>query len=101
VLTVAAGLPQLFVARRIEPRSHKKPFLLLAIYLRVVSWAVLAGLVALLGASHPQMLAWALVGLLAVFYAGGGLVQNQIRCLEMWYNHWHEKTNLCARTSTQ
>jgi MFS family permease len=73
VLTVAAALPQLFVARLVEPRSTKMPFLLLAIYLRVASWAVLAWLVATLGASHPELLAWALVGLLAVFYAGGGL----------------------------
>jgi MFS family permease len=73
VLTVASALPQLFVARWVEPRSTKMPVLLLAIYLRVASWAVLAGLIAILGASHPALLAWALVGLLAIFYAGGGL----------------------------
>ena len=73
VLTAAAALPQLFVARWVEPRPRKMPFLLLAIYLRVASWAVLAWLVASLGASRPELLAWALVGLLAVFYAGGGL----------------------------
>ncbi len=73
VLTVAAALPQLFVARLVEPRSTKMPFLLLAIYLRVASWAVLAWLVYAIGDSHPELLAWALVGLLAIFYAGGGL----------------------------
>ena len=73
VLTVAAALPQLFVARLVEPRATKMPFLLLAIYLRVASWVVLAWLIASLGASRPELLAWALVGLLAVFYAGGGL----------------------------
>jgi hypothetical protein len=73
VLTAAAAMPQLFVARWIEPRPTKMPFLLLAIYLRVASWAVLAGLVYLLGGSQPELLAWALVGLLAIFYAGGGL----------------------------
>jgi Na+/melibiose symporter-like transporter len=73
VLTVAATLPQLFVARWVEPRRTKMPFLLLAIYLRVASWAVLAWLITTLGASRPELLAWALVGLLAVFYAGGGL----------------------------
>jgi MFS family permease len=73
VLTAAAALPQLFVARWIEPRPTKMPFLLAAIYLRVASWAVLAVLVYLIGASQPGLLAWALVGLLAIFYAGGGL----------------------------
>ena len=73
VLTVAAALPQLFVARLVEPRSTKMPFLLLAIYLRVASWAVLAWLIYAIGESHPTLLAWALVGFLAIFYAGGGL----------------------------
>ena len=73
VLTVAGALPQVFVARWIESRRHKMPFLLLAIYLRVVSWAALAWLIFAIGSKRPQLLAWALVGLLTVFYAGGGL----------------------------
>ena len=73
VLTVAGALPQLFVARLIEPRPRKMPYLMLAIYLRVVSWGALAGLTYAIGASHPRLLAWVLVGLLAIFYAGGGL----------------------------
>jgi MFS family permease len=73
VLTVAAALPQLFVARWIEPRPRKMPYLLLAIYLRVVSWGILAWLIYTIGAEQPIMLAWALVVMLAVFYAGGGL----------------------------
>lgn len=73
VLTVAGALPQLFVARLIEPRSRKMPFLMLAIYLRVISWGVLAWLIFSIGSERPLLLAWALVGLLAVFYAGGGL----------------------------
>ena len=73
VLTIAAALPQVFVARWVEPRSTKMPVLLLAIYLRVTSWALLAWMIHTLGDSNPELLAWALVGLLAVFYAGGGL----------------------------
>jgi len=73
VLTVAGVLPQLFVARWIEPRRTKMPYLMLAIYLRTASWAILAWLIFTIGASHPDLLAWSLVGLLAVFYAGGGL----------------------------
>jgi len=73
VLTVAGALPQLFVARWIEPRPRKMPYLMLAIYLRVVSWGALAGLTCAIGASQPRLLAWVLGGLLTVFYAGGGL----------------------------
>ena len=73
VLTVAAVLPQPFVARWVEPRQRKMPYLMLAIYLRVISWGVLAWLVYYIGAEQPQLLAWALVVLLAIFYAGGGL----------------------------
>jgi len=73
VLIVAATLPQLFVARWIEHRPRKMPYLMLAIYLRVVSWGVLAWLIYTIGAEQPITLAWALVVMLAVFYAGGGL----------------------------
>lgn len=73
VLTVAAAIPQLFVARWIQPRPRKMPYLLLAIYLRVVSWGVLAWLIYMIGAEQPIILAWALVIMLAIFYAGGGL----------------------------
>jgi MFS family permease len=73
VLTVAGALPQLFVARWIEPRPRKMPYLMSAIYLRTVSWGALAGLTYAIGGSDPRLLAWVLVGLLAVFYAGGGL----------------------------
>lgn len=73
VLTVAGVLPQLFVARWVEPRPRKMPCLMLAIYFRVVSWGLLAALTYTIGASRPGLLAWVLVGLLTVFYAGGGL----------------------------
>ena len=73
LLTVAGALPQLFVARWLEPKRRKMPYLLTAIYLRVVSWGVLAWMIHAIGADHPDWLAWSLVGLLAVFYAGGGL----------------------------
>jgi len=73
VLTVASVLPQLFVARWVEPRPRKMPFLMLAIYLRTISWAVLAGLIFAIGSAQPRLLAWSLTGLLVVFYAGGGL----------------------------
>ncbi len=73
VLTIAGALPQLFVARWIEPRPRKMPYLMLAIYLRVVSWGILAWLIYAIDGQRPMTLAWILVGMLVVFYAGGGL----------------------------
>jgi len=73
LLAVANALPQIFVARLIEPRPYKRPTLLLAIYMRVASWGTLASLIFVLGAQRPMALVWAMLGLLAIFYAGGGL----------------------------
>ena len=73
VLTVASAFPQLFVARWLSPVVYKKPYLLGAIYLRVFSWATLAFLIYSISSQHPLILAWSLVSLLILFYAGGGL----------------------------
>lgn len=73
VLVIASTLPQLFIARLIENRKRKMPYLLLGIYLRVISWAVLAWMIFLIGADKPETLAWVLIIMLAVFYASGGL----------------------------
>ncbi len=73
VLAVAAALPQLFVARWIEPRPRKTPYLLIAIYVRVASWLALAMLIYRIGDSKPEALAWSLVGFLGLFFAVGGL----------------------------
>lgn len=73
VLVIASTLPQLFIARLIENRLRKMPYLLIGIYLRVISWAVLAWMIFSIGADKPETLAWVLIIFLAVFYAGGGL----------------------------
>ena len=73
ILSIAGALPQLFVARWIEPQPRKMPYLLTAIYLRVFSWGALAWLIFAIGDQHPMTLAWILVGMLVIFYAGGGL----------------------------
>ena len=39
---IGSVLPQLFVARRLENKSHKKPLLIFAITMRAVSWGALA-----------------------------------------------------------
>ncbi|MBN1146355.1 MAG: MFS transporter [Anaerolineales bacterium] len=73
VLTVAGALPQLFVARWMDPIMFKKPYLLGAIYLRVLSWGMLAYLIYAISDQQPITLAWILVGILVIFYAGGGI----------------------------
>lgn len=73
VLTVAGALPALFVARWLEPKPRKLPYLLAAISLRVISWGTLAWLIYTTGTKHPMTLACLFVGMLVVFYVGGGL----------------------------
>jgi MFS family permease len=73
LLSVAGALPQLFAARWIEPRPRKMPYLMTAIYLRILSWGTLAWLIFAIGDQYPMSLAWILVGMLIIFYAGGGL----------------------------
>ncbi len=72
VLSIAQVIPQVFAPRYIEPKQRKMPYLLAAIYIRVFSWALLSWLIYTIGSKNPQALAWALVLVLAVFYAGGG-----------------------------
>ncbi len=72
-LMVAGVIPQLFVARLIEPRPRKMPYLMIAIYLRVISWGILAWSIYVFGGQDPMVLAGILVGMLVIFYAGGGL----------------------------
>ena len=86
VLTVAEALPQPFVARSIEPRPRKMPYLMLAIYLRVISWGVLAVLIFTIGANNPELLTWALVGLLAIFLYRRGFRKHPLYRY-YWKNH--------------
>ncbi len=73
VLSIAEVLPQPFVARWIEPKPLKKPFLLAAISLRFISWGILAWLIYSIGSAQPLVLAKILIVMLMIFYAGGGL----------------------------
>jgi predicted MFS family arabinose efflux permease len=49
------------------------PYLLIAIYLRVISLGILAWSIYLFGEQDPMVLAGILVGMLVIFYVGGGL----------------------------
>jgi MFS family permease len=73
LLAVAAAMPQLFVARLVEPLRRKRPVLLTAIYLRAACWASLGLLIAAAGPGQPKLVLWGLVALLGLFSAGGAL----------------------------
>ena len=73
LLAVTASGPQILVARFVEPLPRKRPVLLGAIYLRALSWAALALLIASAGEEHPQVVLIGLIGTIAVFAAGGAI----------------------------
>lgn len=73
LLTAAGAVPQVFVARFVEPLRHERGVLLVAIYLRSLCWACLGLLLSIAGMNHPRLILWGLVVLLALFSAGGAL----------------------------
>ncbi len=73
-LLAAAGMvPQVVVARFVQPRPRKKPVLLAAVLIRASAWTLLGLLIAALGPDHPRALLAAMVGLLTLFSATGAL----------------------------
>ena len=72
---VLAGqiLPQLFVAHFVEKRDHKKPLLVAAVSIRAISWALLATLTFLYGATRPTLVLGALLVALTLFSVAGGM----------------------------
>ena len=73
-------LPQLFVASKVEHKTHKKPLLVTAITVRALSWGVLAVLVFLL--DNPRFLLWSTFLLLTVFTFMGGVAT--IPFMDIW-----------------
>ena len=73
ILAVAAALPQVVVARYVEPLRRKRPVLLFAVYLRTASLAGLGFLVANATAAQPGTILAALVVMMTLFSAGGAL----------------------------
>lgn len=73
LLTIAGAVPQIAVARFVEPLRRERGVLLAAIYLRSLSWASLGLLLWIAGVNHPRIVLWGLVLLLAFFSAGGAL----------------------------
>lgn len=73
LMAAATAAPQILVARFVEPLRHKKPVLLLAVYVRAAAWGALAALVALGGSQRPGVLLASLVGLLTLFALAGAV----------------------------
>ena len=73
LLAVSGALPQIFVARFVEPMRRKRPVLLSAIYLRASSLGVLGLIIAFAGRSAPEMLIIALAVMLGLFAVFGAL----------------------------
>ncbi|MDP8218294.1 MAG: MFS transporter [Candidatus Theseobacter exili] len=66
-------LPQLFVASRIEHRSHKRPLLRFAITIRALCWGLLALFTYLFAGNNPSIALWGLFLLLSIFTFMGGV----------------------------
>jgi len=73
LLTAAGAVPQVFVARFVEPLRRERGVLLAAVYLRSLCWAGLGLLLLVAGVNHPGAILWGVVVLLALFSAGGAL----------------------------
>jgi MFS family permease len=73
LLMAAGAVPQVLVARFVEPLRRERGVLLAAIYLRSLCWAGLGLLLSVAGVNRPKLVLWGLVVLLALFSAGGAL----------------------------
>ncbi|RMD96018.1 MAG: hypothetical protein D6814_12200, partial [Calditrichaeota bacterium] len=66
-------IPQLFVANFLQTKTFKRPYLILAIYIRSAAWFVLGFATFFLASRHPSLAIFLLILLLAVFFLAGGL----------------------------
>ena len=73
LMATASTVPQIFVARYVEPLRHKRPVLLTAVLLRAAMWLGLGGVTWALGANEPRLTALSLFAFLGLFALGGAL----------------------------
>ncbi len=69
---VGEVVPQLFTAYLIEDKPRKKPYLLIVIIIRFVSWGILAWLTFRYGLSNPTLILTVLLLLFGLFSLAGG-----------------------------
>ena len=67
------SLPQLLVAKFLLHRAREKPVLVLAIWLRWLSWFLLSAITFFFGARYPLLVLVSLMVLLSLFSIGGGI----------------------------
>ncbi len=73
LMATASTVPQIFVARYVEPLHRKRPVLLTAILLRALMWLGLGSVTWAVGADQPGATAVSLFVFLGVFALGGAL----------------------------
>jgi len=66
-------LPQLFTAYWVEPKPRKKPILVGVVFIRLISWVLLAWLTFQLGASRPEIVLAVLLTFFSLFSIAGGV----------------------------
>lgn len=70
---IGVVLPQLFVASRLESRTHKKPILVVAVTIRALCWGILALTTYLFATRYPGLMIFSLFSLLTVFTLMAGI----------------------------
>ena len=75
-------LPQLFVASKLETKTHKKPLLVKAIITRALCWGILAGLTFFLNSSQSLFLFLSTFFLLTLFTFMGGVAS--VPFMDIW-----------------
>ncbi len=66
-------LPQLFMARFVQPMRYKLPLYRAASTVRVAVWVLMVAMVALAGSRDPTLTLWAFIGLYSLFCFGSGI----------------------------
>lgn len=73
IIQSGSSLPQLFVARKMQRLEYGKPILLKALWIRWLSWGILAMVILFWGAKNPVLTMIAFVSILTIFSIGGGI----------------------------
>ncbi len=73
LMATASTVPQVLVARYVEPLRHKRPVVVTAILLRALMWLGLGGVTWAAGADQPRVTAASLFAFLGLFALGGAL----------------------------
>jgi hypothetical protein len=79
---VFGGIPQLFVANRLENKKFKKPVLVFSTTIRTLSWLLIAIITFYLAGSRPGLMLWSLLFLLILYTFMGGISNGPL--MDIW-----------------